>query len=91
MSAPQPVTMPQRLHLQAAASTPHQRLYIRTLMRELDLEVGRMTRAHRRFFAASGLAQPEPNERIDAVLCRMTKAQAVALSLALKAEVPDAH
>jgi hypothetical protein len=85
------VTMPDRLRTHALASTPHQRLYIRTLMTELDLDVQHMTADHRRFFTAASLNQPEPNARIDAVLCGLKKTQATALILALKAEVPDAR
>ena len=69
-------------------STPHQRLYIRTLMRQLDLDTRYVTAAHRRFFEAAGIS-PEPNSGIDPVLCNLTKSKASALISALKKEVPD--
>jgi hypothetical protein len=70
-------------------STPHQRLYIRTLMQQLELDVLHMSGLHRRFFTAAKIEQPDPNSRIDAVLCALSKGQASALIDALKAEVSD--
>lgn len=69
-------------------STPHQRLYIRTLMQQLELDTLRMTLFHRRFFEAAKLTQPAPDARIDAVLCGLTRLQASSLIEALKKEVP---
>jgi hypothetical protein len=71
-----------------SVSTPHQRLYIRTSMQQLDLDTTHMTAFHRRFFEAAGLPQPDPDARIDAVLCALTKTQASALITALRKEIP---
>lgn len=73
----------------SSISTPHQRLHIRTLMQQLDLDTRHMTGLHRRFFKAAALPQPEPNAHIDAVLCALKKHEASALIGALKAEVDD--
>ena len=72
-------------------STPHQRIGIRLLMADLDIDTWRMTPEYRRFLAAADVTQPERNVRIDAVLCRLTKAQATALLAALQSEVPDVY
>lgn len=69
-------------------STPHQRLYIRTLMQQLELDTLRVTPLHRRFFDAAKLTQPAADARIDAVLCALTRMQASNLIDALKPEVP---
>ena len=71
-------------------ASPHQRLYIRTLMQQLDLDVRYVTSAHLRFFRAAGLPEPEPGSNVDAVLCGLTTHSASALAGALKKEVPDA-
>jgi hypothetical protein len=70
-------------------STPHQRLYIRTLMQQLELDSTYMTLFHRRFFDTALIAQPDPNARIDAVLCALSKTQAHALIGALQEEAGD--
>lgn len=72
-----------------APSTPHQRLYIRTLMRQLELDSSYMTMFHRRFFEAAQIECPDPNAHIEAVLCALTKTQASALATVLQAEVSD--
>lgn len=69
-------------------STPYQRLYIRTMFAQLDLDTCHITRFHRRHFAAAQLPQPEAGASIDAVLCGLDRAQAIALINALKPEVP---
>lgn len=71
-----------------APSTPHQRLYIRTLMTQLDLDTRYMSAFHRRFFAAAKLPEPAPNASIDAVLCGLSTREASALIAALVDEVP---
>ena len=76
-------------HTPVALATPHQRLYIRTLLRQLDLDVDYVTSLHTRFFKAAGIAVPDSGRRIDALLCALNKTQASALASALKAEVCD--
>jgi hypothetical protein len=71
-------------------STPHQRLHIRTLMAQLDLDTARMTADFRRYFDAAGLPQPPADESVDAVLCGLTRQKASALAAALMKELPDA-
>lgn len=70
-------------------STPHQRLYARTLMRELDLDTARITLMHRGYFEAAEVAFPEAGTDVDAALCALTKAECSALVMALKAEARD--
>lgn len=70
-------------------STPHQRLYIRTLMQQLELDTRYMSAFHRRFFDRARIAQPSPNADIDSVLCAISKREASALAQALRDEVPD--
>lgn len=70
-------------------ATPHQRLYVRTLMEQLDLDVSYVTLMHGRFFVGARIPKPEQGSRIDAVLCALTWAQASALITVLKKEVPD--
>lgn len=68
----------------AGAATPHQRLYMRTLMDRLDLALDRITLLHRPIFEAAGLPAREPGRQVDAVLCELTKAEASALIEVLK-------
>lgn len=68
-------------------STPHQRLFIRTMFGQLDLDTRYMGASHRRFFKAAKLPPPEANASIDAVLCGFTRAQASALIEVLRPEV----
>jgi hypothetical protein len=71
-------------------STPHQRLFIRTSMQQLDLDALYMTALHRRFFDAAHIPQPDANARLDSVLCGLTREQASALISALRKEIPNA-
>lgn len=75
--------------LPASPATPHQRLYVRTLMQRLELDVSYITLMHRRFFEAAGVPVPEQGSRVDAALCALSKMQAVALISALLKEVSD--
>lgn len=70
-------------------STPHQRLYARTMMRQLELDTQRFSAAHERFFLRAKLIRPERGGDVDAHLCAMTRTQISALLQALKAEVGD--
>ncbi len=70
-------------------STPIQRLYIRTMFGQLDLDTRNMSTFHRRFFTSAGVPQPAPNADLDGVLCTFTRDQANALIAVLKTEVPD--
>ena len=78
-----------RRPVSSSPSTPHQRLYIRTLMRQLELDTLRITLFLRRFWEAAKLPEPALGTELDAWLCSLTRAQASALVAALKAEVPD--
>ena len=73
----------------AAPCTPHQRLYIRTLMQQLELDTHRATLFHNRFWERARIPAPPLGIQLDPVLCELTKAQASALAAALKSEVPD--
>ena len=66
--------------------SPRQRLYLRVLMQDIGLDTSHVTAAHRRFFEAACISQPAPDARIDAVLERLTVAQAKALTISLKKE-----
>ncbi len=70
-------------------STPHQRLYARVLMNSLDLDTGRITAMHERYFDAAKIAVPEQGSDVDAVLCGLTRIQASNLIGALQKEVED--
>lgn len=71
------------------ASTPHQRLYIRTLMRELELSTHRFTYQHRGPFADAGLPEPVFDGDIDAHLRTLTKVEASALIKSLLKRAPN--
>ena len=91
------ITLGQALSLNGAAgravtngpSTPHQRLYARTLMRQLDLDTRFFAAGHDRFFLQAKLIRPERGADVDAHLCGLTRSQISALLQALKAEVCD--
>lgn len=70
-------------------STPHQRLYVRTLMRDLGLATGRFTYQHRTPFKSAGLPEPVFDADIDAHLCALSRKQASALIDALKRQAGD--
>ncbi|MEP7041887.1 MAG: hypothetical protein ABI843_02425 [Dokdonella sp.] len=70
-------------------STPHQRLFARTTMQQLDLDVTHITAFHRRFFEAAGLEQPRSDARVDEVLCALTRSQISALISCMRREVSD--
>ena len=46
-------------------STPHQRLYIRCLLDELEYDSYRVTLMHRVPFARAGLSAPAPDQLLD--------------------------
>lgn len=70
-------------------ATPHQRMYARTLMRQLDLDTRRLTLMHRGYFETAQVTFPGAGEDVDAALCALTKAECSALVMAMKAEVPS--
>lgn len=82
-------TATENLRRVAARATPHQRLFARTLMQQLDLDVRYVTSFHLRFFKTAGIAEPEPGEEIDTVLYGLTTHTANALIGALRKEVSD--
>ena len=57
-----------------AMSTPHQRLYARSLMHELDLSTREITTMHAPVLKSAGL-QARGGEDVDAWLCGLTKGQ----------------
>lgn len=67
----------------AGGSTAHQRLYLRTLMREAELTTDRFTFQHRDPFKDAGLPEPAYGADIDAHLRTLSKPQASALIKAL--------
>jgi len=69
--------------------TPHQRLYIRTLLAQLEIDTRRCTIIHRRFWLGAGLQEPALGTDLDAHLCTLTRVQASALVAELRKEVPD--
>lgn len=86
MNAPPETLLPR---LPAKLSTPHQRLYARTLMRQLELDTQRISLMHRRVFEAANLTVPASGDDVDAVLCALTAAQISTLVSALKEEAGD--
>lgn len=73
----------------AAPSTPRQRLYIRTMLQQLDLPTDYVTRLNCPTFRAANLEQPRLGRRVDEVLEALTKTQASMLIKALEKEVAD--
>jgi hypothetical protein len=71
------------------SSTPHQRLYIRCLCQQLDLDTRRVTLFHRRFWASAKLPEPPLGTDFDAYLCSLTKTEASRLAAVIKEEVPN--
>lgn len=61
-----------------APSTPQQRLFIRTLLREQELPVNRVTVMHRDLFTGAGIAWVD-GQSMDVALEGCTKAQASSL------------
>ncbi len=59
-------------------STPHQRLYIRTLMRGMELPTDTVTVMHRNRFKRAGVPFND-GKPLDAELCALRKEQASAL------------
>ncbi len=55
-------------------STPHQRLYARTLLREQELPVNKVTVMHRDLFARAGIEWKDGAD-LDGTLCACTRAQ----------------
>lgn len=70
-------------------STPWQRLYIRTMLRQLDLPTDYVSRLNFRAFDAAKLPRPVLGKRVDEVLEALTKQQASALIRAIEPEVVD--
>lgn len=68
----------------AQPSTPHQRLYARTLMEQRDLPTTWIGVHHGRFFRAAGLEPRSIGRRVDAVLEELTRAEIVRLCDALR-------
>lgn len=70
-------------------STPHQRLYVRMLLAQLELDSRRFGIGHRRFWLGAGLPEPVIDSDIDSNLCALNRAQAGKLINSLRAEVSD--
>lgn len=73
----------------AGPSTSRQRLYIRTMLQQLDLPTDYVTRLNCPTFRAANLEQPRLGRRVDEVLEALTNPQASALIKALEKEVAD--
>lgn len=72
-----------------ALSTPHQRLHIRTLLRELDLSTLRVEDEHVRLAEAIGIKDWHPGKPLDDALRAITVEQARAFAkVCLSGEVP---
>lgn len=65
-------------------STPHQRLYIRTLLREQELPTDVITTLHRRAFEQARVELPAQGLSLDLALCALNRLQASQLIDALK-------
>lgn len=65
------------------ASTPHQRDYIRDLMRQIELPLDRVTVMHRDLFRAAGIPWRDYVD-LDAELATLTRGQASRLIDGLK-------
>jgi len=67
------------------SSTSHQRLYIRTLLRDLSLPTDRITLQHRRVFEKAQLdADTHAGRVLDDVLTELSRSQACTLIDTLK-------
>ncbi len=67
------------------SSTSHQRLYIRTLLRDLGLPTEHVTLQHRRVFEGAQLAADvHAGRKLDDVLTELSRSQASVLIDALK-------
>lgn len=73
----------------SSKSTPHQRLYIRTTMQQLELDTARATLFHNRLWVAANIPAPALGTDLDAYLCELTQPQTRALVDALKKEIAD--
>lgn len=69
-----------------SGSTSHQRLFIRSLMRQQELPTQQITLLHRRLFKRAHLAEPTTGTDLDSHLCAMTRAEAGRLIDALRAD-----
>lgn len=67
-----------------SAATPHQRQYIRCLLRDADLPTDRVTLMHKRLFERAKLPVPTPGTDVDSHLCAMNRAEAGRLIDALR-------
>jgi len=87
-------TAPRRVLLgrrnpKCAPCSPHQRLYLRVLMQQLELDTLRLTLMHRRFFEDAKVQFPGAGTDVEHVLSSLSMADASALIRAMKAEVGD--
>jgi hypothetical protein len=65
-------------------STPHQRLYARTLKDQLGLSTIDVASAHNRHFKAAGLEPRGIGRRVDAVLVELTRGEIARLIESLR-------
>lgn len=65
-------------------STPHQRLYARSLMDQRGLSTICIAAAHQRYFRLAGLGERALGRRVDAVLEELTRAEITRLCEALR-------
>lgn len=66
-------------------STPHQRLFIRTLLRQVELPTDFITLSHLHLFrSAGGVPEPREGRGVDDVLTELTKTQASSLIQVLR-------
>lgn len=70
-------------------STPHQRLYISSLLIQLELPVSWTNQQIGRYFELATLPAPAPDRKVDDVLEALTKQQASDLIRVLRAEVSE--
>lgn len=69
-------------------STPQQRLYIRCMFRQLELDTRRATLFHGRFWQGANVTEPPLGTDLDAYLCALSKVEATRVIRALEKEVP---
>lgn len=65
-------------------STPHQRLYARSLMEQRGLSTLFIVAGHQRYFRLAGLGERALDRRVDAVLEELTRAEITRLCEALR-------
>lgn len=69
-------------------STPHQRLYARTLMDQLDLSTIVISARHHKYFRLAGLEPRGIGRRVDSVLADLTRAEILRLCETLRRAEP---